>query len=116
MGFILFILLLAGGILAFLTLTRMEKEIRAEIASAEASPGAEQPAPEPRGKAEPVDSLEERICHHVRISPELLQTDLYIRLPEYDRKLIQKSVLNLERSGKLNRVRSGNSYKLTGVE
>ena len=116
MGWFVFVLLLAGAIWAYFTLTEMEKEIRAELASDEPEPVPSREQDNKisnAGKADDSDSLESRICSFVNRSSGVLQTELYKYFPGIDKKIIQKALLDLDRSGKISRTKSGSTYKIS---
>ncbi|PLX97883.1 MAG: hypothetical protein C0623_14270 [Desulfuromonas sp.] len=112
--FVLLVLALGGGIMLWRWLTTLEKDIRAEIESSgeTASPSGDS-GNSGAGKsvidaAEPVS----RILEVIKVQPGILQKDLYPELADIERKDLQKMLLNLDRSGRISRVRVGNSYQL----
>ena len=115
MGWIYLSLLIAGGVFVYRTLIALEKEIRAEIEG----PGNDSPVS--RKDDIPVvttpavvanDSIDQRISIVIANRPGIFQTEIYAELQGVDKKLIQKELLNLDRSGKISRIRSGKTFKL----
>ena len=102
MGWLIALLLIAGGVVAYRYLVTVEAEIRAEIAAAESdvSTPATDPVPDSRFIKLVIDR------------PGILQTDIYKEFPGVDRKQIQKELLELDRSGRISRRKLGNSYQL----
>ena len=106
MGWLFTLLLIAGGVVVYRYLVTVEAEIRAEIAAAEiaATPPATDPGPE------------SNILSLVKSRPGILQTDVYKEFPGVDRKQIQKELLELDRSGRVSRKKSGNTYQLSPLD
>jgi len=77
-------------------------------------------AAEPPEKLEPeldetspgTSDLNARITVQVTRTPGMLQTDIYARFPEENRKALQAVLLRMDRSGALKREREGSSYRL----
>ncbi len=107
MGWIVLLILIAGGAVAYRQLVTMEAEIRAEIAAAEQPPDNSHPPADAEADAESV------IVNLIRARPGILQTDLYKELPAWSRRQVQKELLSLERSGRITRRKSGNTYQLS---
>jgi hypothetical protein len=113
MGWILFVLLLTGGIVVYYFLAQMEQEIRAELTATEdPEPHLEKSTTAESRQNASDESLDTLLCGIIQNSPGILQTDLYQQLPDIDKKLVQKELLMLDRSGNISRVRSGNTYQL----
>ena len=103
MGWLIFLLLIAGGVVVYRYLVNVEAEIRAEIA-----------APESAGDTPSTGSgPEPTIIDIVKNHPGILQTDIYKEFPGVDRKLIQKELLELDQSGRISRKKHGSTYQLT---
>jgi hypothetical protein len=94
----------------------MEAEIRAEIDSG--SPVSE---PEEKVSAsshvipgtDDSGSLENRLMAFIKTNPGIRQSELYKEFNATAKTVLQKVLLNLDRSGKVLRVRSGNTYQLS---
>ncbi len=115
MGWIALLILLCSGAVAWRWLVQVEKEIRSEIETgSSATPETESDQPV---RSVPVDvatgTLAEKIVDVIRQNPGVLQKELYARLSGYDRRQVQKELLDLDHSGKICRARSGSTYKLT---
>ena len=115
MGWIYLILLIAGGVFVYRTLIAIEKEIRAEIEVSGIDSSASN-KDEILAVTTPTvvvnDSIDQRISVAIATRPGILQTEMYAKFHVADKKLIQKELLNLDRSGKISRVRSGKTFKL----
>ncbi len=107
MGWLITLLLIAGGVVVYRYLTTVEAEIRSEIA-----------ATEDTGKPSSVSdsTTESIIISLVRARPGILQTDIYREFPRFDRKQIQKELLELDRSGRISRRKFGNTYQLSALD
>ena len=115
MGWIYLILLIAGGVFVYRTLVAIEKEIRAEIEGADTNSSVSRKDDIPVVTAPSVvaiDSIDQRISVAIATRPGIFQTEIYAELQDVEKKLIQKELLNLDRSGKISRVRSGKTFKL----
>ena len=124
--FILLLLaLIASGYYIYQRLLKVEREIRADqraLVDEDDSPGiepdAETAAPEPGPVVDETDApLEEvglkgRIMLAVEGSPGLAQTELYAKLPDEDRRELQKLLRELDQAGSLRREKKGSSYRL----
>lgn len=109
-----------GGYLAFRRLQELEDDIRDEIEDRERAGERRGEAPAPSreeapeaGKAPvPATSLEERIVQAVRDNPGRLQTELYAAFADIDRRRLQATLLSLDRTGRLRRVREQGTYRV----
>jgi hypothetical protein len=61
--------------------------------------------------AEP-DVLDAQIIAQVSRTPGILQTEIYSRFPDENRKSLQAVLLQMDRDGVLQREREGSSYRL----
>ncbi|PLX79424.1 MAG: hypothetical protein C0615_02380 [Desulfuromonas sp.] len=117
MGWFIVVLLLAGAFFyAYHVLTQMEREIRAEIGDDESAsePVKEEMSPPSKSEGQiEADDPSEMILKVIRENPGISQTDLYPYLEGFEKKSIQKLLLNYDRSGKVLRERSGSTYTLT---
>ena len=118
MFWIIFLLLLVGCAYAYYILKAMEVEIRAEIDAPSAVEDSEERVSDSSHDASGSDdsgSIEKRIIEVIKKSPGIRQSDLYREVNTADKAVIQKKLLNLDRSGKILRIRSGNTYQLSLV-
>ena len=99
MGLLFIVLMIAGGVIVYRYLVTIEAEIRAEIAQAEQASSS----PE-----EHEVRSQSGVIELIRTHPGILQKELYQKLPGLDRRAIQKELLDLDRSGKISRRKSGN--------
>ena len=115
MGWIYLILLIAGGVFVYRTLVAIEKEIRAEIEVSGIDSSVCNKDEIPAVTTPTVvanDSIDQRISVTIANRPGILQTEMYVEFQDVDKKLIQKELLNLDRSGKISRLRSAKTFKL----
>jgi len=122
--FILMLLaLIAAGYYVYQRLLKIEREIRA--GQLRAAGEEDRPAMKPdKGPVPPVPEaaagdipfggagLKERIMLAVEGTPGLAQTELYEKLPDGDRRELQKLLRELDQSGQLRREKKGSSYRL----
>ena len=124
----------AGGYWGYRRLNGLEEEIRREIeaenapppeappakapppageAGGRSEPGAEvsRQAPEGEGTA-PLNLAEERLLRLIREQPGVLQTELYQRLPEIGRRLLQEQLLAMDKAGRVRRERERGTYRV----
>lgn len=118
----------AVGFYGYRRLQLIEKEIRSDITAVSAIREAERAAAEesvppvaavrrevatekkrPSGAGVPLD---DRLREAVRKEPGILQTTLYERFPEVKSRVMQQTLLNMDREGRLRRTREGGSYAL----
>ena len=118
MFWIIVLFLLVGCAYAYYLLKAMEAEIRAEIDSI--SP-VDQPEERVSDSSHDIpglndsESIEKRIIEVIKNSPGIRQSELYKEFKTTNKADIQKKLLNLDRSGKILRIRSGNTYQLSLV-
>ena len=116
--FIFLLFVVGGAFFAYRYLVALEKEIRAEIGSGEESVSISVKSPEsPEKKPTVIESvsIDQRIKSIIMAQPGILQTELYVAINDIDKKIIQKELLNLDRSGKISRSRAGNTFQLSVV-
>ena len=120
MGWIIVLLFLAaGGVYAYRILTQMEREIRAEIDEVSSDiDDLKEKQPEHKDTEDSIETTDpgERILFVIRTHPGIYQKDIYPLLEGIDKKMIQKLLLNYDRSGKVLRKSVGNTYTLTLIE
>ncbi|PLY07391.1 MAG: hypothetical protein C0624_03620 [Desulfuromonas sp.] len=117
----------AGCYYGYRKLQRIEEEIREEIsakglaADEEVSPAAkEQPGTPPpvtpnnnlAEKPVAAGSMEERILAEVKAQPEILQTELYKKFADSERKALQAALLKMDKAGALKRAKEKSTYRL----
>ncbi len=106
----------AGGYYAFRRLQELEEEIREEIDRKQevASAGqAVSPAAAPPAASPPLPvTREDQVLSLVRTRPGRLQTDLYRDLGQVPRRDLQALLLELDRAGRIRRVKEKSTYKL----
>ncbi|ALC16426.1 hypothetical protein DSOUD_1648 [Desulfuromonas soudanensis] len=118
----------AAGFYGYRRLQSIEKEIRSDMTAASASRdaegrGAEESVPpvaagrrevaaEMKPPSETGSSLDDRLKEAVSKEPGILQTTLYERFPEVKTRVLQQTLLKMDREGRLRRVREGGSYSL----
>ncbi len=124
--FILLLLaLIAAGYYVYQRLLKVEREIRAdqralvdEEESPVIKPDPEAPAPESAPVDDDTDAplegvgLKDRIMLAVADSPGLTQVELYAKLPDVERRELQKLLRELDQAGTLRREKKGSSYRL----
>lgn len=140
MGDLVFVLLVVGGLGTFFYVkmrqytaeqAQQQRSVAAdEVAEtaveepvAEASVAAadktavevEATAAETVAQAADADDLALRVLSVVRAEPGVLQVALYKRFPDENRKVIQTTLLQLDKNGSVRREKSGNSYKVFAV-
>lgn len=100
-----------GGFYCFRRLQEMEEDIREEIAASQEA--ATQDAKETPASPEsaPV-TLADQVLSLVRKHPGRLQTELYRDLAQVSRRDLQALLLELDREGRLRRVKEKSTYKL----
>lgn len=128
--FLLFLVVVAGGIYLYQRLLSIEQEIRQEH-KAQAEEVKEEeiviktpPVVEPIKEGvdstasdevdEPV-SLEESLLTVINDLPGLLQTELYALFPDSERKKLQALLLKLDRKGLIRREKKNSSYRVFPV-
>lgn len=140
MGWFVVLLGLAGiaylGYFAFTMLTGMEKDIRRELDEVPAAEKKESPAtakpteqvaaavkkkaapetpratPPEKPSAAAELSLEEQILKHVKGHRGVLQTELYDKFPEQERRVLQKALAAMDADGTLRREKEKSTYRL----
>ena len=112
MGWIILVLLALGGYFVYNYLVALEKEIRAEISAAEEMSRSGSDQGRDDGLKDQNLSPEQMVEAVIAAHPGILQSDLYGEVLELDRKTLQKTLLELDRSGRVLRVRSGNTFQL----
>lgn len=114
MKWIFLLLLSAGAVFVYRYLVTLEREIRFEIGSGDKEPADEKRPNNTVGQSVSVQavSLDQRLLSVIKASPGVVQTALYAAVQDVDKKLVQKELLLLDRTGKISRIRSGNSYQL----
>jgi len=122
-------LVVAGGLAAgcyygYRKLQRVEQEIREELrakglaAEDEPAPAPSKPAVTPPRPAPPSPSpapggsLEAQVVACLETSPGMLQTELYARFPESERKALQAVLLKMDKAGTLRRTKEKSTYRL----
>ncbi len=118
MFWIIFLLLLVGCAYAYYILKAMEAEIRAEIDSINPVDNSEEGVSDSSHDTSGPDdngSIENRIIEIIKNSPGIRQSELYKEFNTVAKTDLQKKLLNLDRSGKILRIRSGNTYQLSLV-
>jgi hypothetical protein len=117
-----------AGFYGYRRLQSIEKEIRSDITAASASRDVNRTAAEesvppvaairrevaakmkrPSGTG---SSLDDRLRGAVRKEPGILQTTLYERFPDIKGRVLQQTLLKMDREGKLRRTREKGSYAL----
>jgi len=103
-----------AGYLSYRKLRVMEDEIRSEVAAGE--PSGERRAETEEGAFSPEASgsgdLEGRIRTLVAEEPGMLQTDLYSHLATERKRTLQDLLREMDRDGRLKRVREKGTYRL----
>ena len=114
MGWIILLVLVVGGVLIARRLIELEKEIRAEIDSVETvnETDIDSDSVKLKSNADQVTELDQRILTLIKREPGLLQKDFYSRIPDIDKAHIKKKLLELDRTGRILRKRSGNTFSL----
>lgn len=106
MKWIIYLILLVGGYYAYRYLKEMERGIRAEIEG----DTPDEPAREQSASAD-TDEYDD-ILQAISGNPGILQTDFYHFFSEVPRAQLQKRLLDLARSGRIERKRERNTYRL----
>ena len=134
-GFLLLLLIFAGGVYFYQKLLSIEHEIRREQAEsrpvAQSSPGDDVVKPEvappifkEQVKLEPAvpdtrnnrpTNLEDGLLKVVTELPGLLQTEIYALFPGEERKRLQTLLLQLDRNGVIRREKKKSSYRVFPV-
>lgn len=131
MGFGFFVVVAgaaAGCYYGYRKLQQIEEDIRGELQAKglaaeqeEAPPVAGEkpvtpvavtPIKKPEEKASVVGSLEERILAEVKANPGMLQTELYKRFSDSERKALQAALLKMDKAGSLKRSKQKSTYRL----
>jgi hypothetical protein len=125
MGVIGLVVLVAVGVVgwfAYRELKLMETDILHDIEMknsaastvAETSP-ALPPDPVVLAAADPVSepkSLDDRIQVLIADQPGIMQTEIYARMPGYNRKQLQQTLLVMDRAGSIRREKEKGSYRI----
>jgi hypothetical protein len=127
MGLILLLLLVGFGWFAYRELKLMEADILRDIElknATDANPTVLNPAvnssPSPHEEsannaAEPAsepDPLPGQLQSVIADQPGIMQTDVYLQLPSYSKKQLQQTLLDMDRSGAIRRVKAKGSYRI----
>jgi len=118
----------AAGFYGYRRLQSIEKEIRSDITAVSANREAEgraaeesvppvaavrrEVATEKKPPSGTGFSLDDRLREAVRKEPGILQTSLYERFPEVKVRVLQQTLLKMDREGRLRRTSEGGSYAL----
>lgn len=112
MGILVLVVLVVAGYFAWGRLEQLEREIRREIESVVPGGSESVSAAEDLSSGAP-EPLEIRIQKQLRNVPGMLQTDLYECFADLDKRALQKCLVAMERSGKLQRRRTKGTYSLS---
>lgn len=119
MFWIFLLFLFVGCAYVFNSLRVMEAEIRAEIDSANPVDESNESLSDSvcnvtsRNDSE---SIDERLIGFIKNRPGVRQSELYKEFNSVGKASLQKELLNLDRSGKISRIRSGSTYQLSVME
>lgn len=124
--FVLLLILLGGGFYFYQRLVALEREIRAEQErekelqaklvnqeAAVATVDEKESSPADEAADNPVGEVAENpilrlVCAH----PGVIQADLYVDVPQLNKKQAQQMIRELVDAGKIRRERMGSSFKL----
>lgn len=126
---VLLLILLGGGFYFYQRLTDLEREIRAEqerekeqqasqgsgetSAAAPLEKESAQPAAQTVATVDPAaEVVENPILRLICAQPGVVQTDIYVNLPQLNKKQAQQMIRELVDAGKIRRERLGSSFKL----
>lgn len=121
---LLFCALVIGGYYVYQRLLKIERDIRADQYATvkDAAPPLktdDEPAvvdtpsgPETAAGTSERLGLREQIISTIEEQPGLAQTDLYSKIPDAERRVLQQLLRELDQSGRLKREKKGNSYLL----
>jgi hypothetical protein len=124
--FVLLLILLGGGFYFYQRLVALEQEIRAEqerekelqaqLVNQEADDAVtheKKSAPADAAAGKPVaEVVENPILRLVCAHPGVVQADLYVDVPQLNKKQAQQMIRELVDAGKIRRERMGSSFKL----
>lgn len=128
--FLLFLVVVAGGIYLYQRLLAIEQEIRQEQQAQTTEKSNETPVVKVAPVVEPIKegitsseqeesdepvSLEESLLTVINDLPGLLQTELYALFPDSERKKLQTLLLKLDRNGLIRREKKNSSYRVFPV-
>lgn len=128
--FLLFLVVVAGGIYLYQRLLAIEQEIRQEQQAQTTEKSNETPVVKVAPVIEPIKegitsseqeesdepvSLEESLLTVINDLPGLLQTELYALFPDSERKKLQTLLLKLDRNGLIRREKKNSSYRVFPV-
>lgn len=128
--FLLFLVVVAGGIYLYQRLLAIEQEIRQEQQAQTTEKSNETPVVKVAPVIEPIKegitsseqeesdepvSLEESLLTVINDLPGLLQTELYALFPDRERKKLQTLLLKLDRNGLIRREKKNSSYRVFPV-